>query len=306
MYDIIIIGAGPAGLTAAIYARRAEKSVLVLEKSAFGGQMTYSPKIENYPGFTAVSGNEIADRMVEQALALGAEIELAEVVSVEDGAAPEYIKKVSCADGEMYEARAVIIAAGAEHRRLGVPGEADFVGDGISFCAVCDGAFYRGKSVVVVGGGNSALQESLLLADGCANVTIVQNLDTLTGEQKLCDALALRDNVSVICGVTVAGLIRREDGGFGGVTIRRETDGMTEDIACDGMFVAIGLEPKNKPFESVTSLDDRGYIMSDETCYAETPGVFVAGDCRTKLIRQITTATADGAAAALAACRYLD
>ena len=304
MHDIIIIGAGPAGLTAAIYARRAEKSVLVLEKSAFGGQMTYSPKIENYPGFEAVSGNEIADKMVSQALGLGAEIELAEVTGIEDGSEPEYIKTVICADGERYEARAVIIAVGAEHRRLGVPGEEDFVGEGVSFCAVCDGAFYRGRDVVVVGGGNSALQEAILLSDGCRSVTIVQNLDVLTGEQKLQDAIATKDNVKVICGVTVAGFIRRDEG-FGGVTIRRESDGTEEDIECDGAFVAIGLEPKNAPFAGVTSLDERGYIMSDETCYSETPGVFVAGDCRTKSVRQITTATADGASAALAACRYL-
>ncbi len=305
MYDIIIIGAGPAGLTAAIYARRAERSVLVLEKGAFGGQMTYSPKIENYPGIAAASGTEIADLMVGQALDLGAEIEPAEVVKVEDGDAPDYNKRVLCADGTEYECRAVIIAAGAEHRRLGVPGEEKFIGEGVSFCAVCDGAFYRGRRVAVVGGGNSALAEALLLADGCEHVTILQNLDALTGEAAMCRAIEARENVAVVCGVTVSEVLEREDGGFGGVMIKHTDDGRTEKVECDGVFVAIGLEPKNEPFAGVTSLDERGYILSDESCFAETPGVFVAGDCRTKSVRQITTATADGAAAAIAACRYL-
>ncbi len=305
MYDIIIIGAGPAGLTAAIYARRSEKSVLLLEKAAFGGQMTYSPKIENYPGLQSASGNEIADAMVTQVLELGAETELEEVTGITEGGAPDYVKTVRCESGAEYEARAVIIAAGAEHRRLGVPGEADLIGEGVSFCAVCDGAFYRGRDVAVVGGGNSALGEALMLADGCKSVTVLQNLDFLTGEKTLQNSLLARENVNVICGVTVDKFIKRDDGSFGGVTVKHTADGRMEDIVCDGAFVAVGLEPKNQPFEAMTSLDEAGYIMSDETCVTETPGVFVAGDCRTKTVRQITTATADGAAAAVAACRYL-
>ncbi len=305
MYDIIIIGAGPAGLTAAIYARRSEKSVLMLERAAVGGQMTYSPKIENYPGFAAASGNEIADAMVTQAMELGAEIELEEVTEVADGSAPDYIKTVKCESGAIFEARAVIIAAGAEHRRLGVPGEAELVGEGVSFCAVCDGAFYRGRDVAVIGGGNSALGEALMLADGCKSVTILQNLDFLTGEKSQQNALLARENVKVICGVTVERFIAREDGGFGGVTVKHAASGETEDVVCDGAFVAVGLEPKNTLFEPLTSLDENGYIMSDETCVTETPGVFVAGDCRTKSVRQITTAAADGAVAAISACRYL-
>ena len=305
MTDIIIIGAGPAGLTAGIYARRAEKSVLILEKGAFGGQMTYSPQIDNYPGIPSVSGAEIADRMVGQALDLGVEIEVEEVTRVTDGEAPEYYKRVECESGAVYEARAVIIASGAEHRHLGVPGEDAHIGAGISFCAVCDGAFYRGCDVAVVGGGNSALQEALMLSGVCAHVTILQNLPTLTGEQALRDAVASRDNVDVICSVTVAEVKTAADGAFGGLVIEHADTGARESINCDGAFVAIGLAPKNGPFESVTSLDDGGYILSDESCFCETPGVFVAGDCRTKSVRQIATAVADGAAAALAACRYL-
>lgn len=305
MTDIIIIGAGPAGLTAGIYARRAEKSVLILEKGAFGGQMTFSPQIDNYPGIPSASGVEIADRMVEQALSLGVEIEVEEVVSVDEGSEPDYIKRVTCESGEVYEARAVIIAAGAEHRHLGVPGEDAHIGAGISFCAVCDGAFYRGRNVAVVGGGNSALQEALMLSGVCGRVTILQNLPTLTGEQALRDAVEVRDNIDVICSVTVAEVLSADDGAFGGLVIEHADTGDRETVSCDGAFVAIGLAPKNAPFESVTSLDEAGYILSDESCFCETPGVFVAGDCRTKSVRQITTAVSDGAAAALAACRFL-
>ncbi len=303
MYDIIIIGAGPAGLTAAIYARRAEKSVLIIEKEAFGGQMASSPCIENYPAFESVSGAELADRMVSQALALGAEIELSEVTSVTEGDAPDYVKYVHCED-VVYEAKAVIIAVGARHRHLGLDREEDFIGNGISFCATCDGAFYSGKRVIVVGGGNSALIEALSLSELCESVTILQNLDFLTGEAKLRDAIGKKDNVKVITGVTVSEIVG-EAGAFEGLKIKYTDTGKTETVNADGAFVAIGLEPKNEPFASLSSLDDAGYLMSDETCMGETLGIFVAGDCRTKGVRQIATAVADGATAALAAVRFL-
>lgn len=302
MYDIIIIGAGPAGLTAAIYARRAEKSVLIIEKEAFGGQMASSPCIENYPGFESVSGSELADKMVSQALALGTEIELAEVTSVTEGGAPDYAKLVHCGD-DTFEAKAVIIAVGARHRRLGLDREEDFIGNGISFCATCDGAFYSGKSVIVIGGGNSALIEALSLSDICTSVTILQNLDFLTGEAKLRDAIYAKENVKVVTGVTVESIIGGEE--FEGVSIRHTSTSEVERVLADGAFVAIGLEPKNEPFESLSSLDDAGYLITDESCSGETPGVFIAGDCRTKRVRQIATAVADGASAALAAVRFL-
>ena len=198
MYDIIVIGGGPAGLTAAIYARRADKSVLIIEKDTFGGQVTYSPKIENYPGFTEMSGNEFADRLLDQVLGQGAEIELGRVVRIENGD----VKRVVTEDGE-FEARTVIIAVGVRHRMLGAPGEEELVGHGISFCAVCDGAFYKGRDVAVIGGGNSALQEALLLAETSKSVTVVQNLDYLTGEARLQTALSEKENVNVICGAVV-------------------------------------------------------------------------------------------------------
>lgn len=302
MYDIVIIGAGPAGLTAAIYARRAEKSVLIIEKEAFGGQMAYSPNIENYPGFESVSGAELADKMTSQALALGADIEISEVTSVTEGEGPEYIKYVHCGE-DVYEAKAVIIAVGARHRRLGIDREEDFIGRGISFCATCDGAFYSGKKVAVVGGGNSALIEALSLSELCSEVVILQNLDFLTGEAKLRDAIEKRENVTVMTGVTVDSIIGEND--FMGLNVKVTATGEISRVHCDGAFVAIGLKPKNEPFEALSSLDENGYLMSDETCGGETPGIFIAGDCRTKSVRQVATAVADGASAALAAVRFL-
>ncbi len=299
MYDIIIIGAGPAGLTAAIYARRAGKSVLVLEKDTFGGQMTFSPKLENYPGFETISGNELAQKMLEQALALGAEIDMDTVVDVTDG-------ETKTVHGEMgtYEAKSVIIAAGARHRRLQLPREEEFIGNGISFCAVCDGAFYQGQHIALIGGGNTALQEAVLLSELCSKVTIVQNLPFLTGEQKLVEALAARDNVEYLYSTVVSGY--EGDDSLRAVLLHNTETNTDSRLEIDGLFLAIGTEPENEPYKALTELNDFGYIVSDEGCRTATEGVFVAGDCRTKAYRQIATAIADGATAALNACRYLD
>lgn len=298
MYDIIVIGGGPAGLTAAIYARRANKSALVIEKGSFGGQITFSPKVENIPGFSEVTGNEFAEKLVEQALGLDAEVECAEVLEIKQGD----IKTVVTDSGE-FEARAVIIATGAKHRMLGLPREEEFVGEGISFCAVCDGAFYTGQDVAVIGGGNSALQEAILLADLAKKVYVVQNLDFLTGEQKLQEKLAAKENVEIILGRTVKGILG--DTTLTGITIA-DTEDNEKQLQIDGMFVAIGLIPQNEAFANVVSLDGRGYVDSDENCLTNADGIFVAGDCRTKKIRQVATAASDGAVAALAACDYLD
>ena len=298
MTDIIIIGAGPAGLTAAIYALRAGKSVLLLEKGALGGQMTFSPKIENYPGFPAVSGNELADHMTEQALALGAEIELGEVTKLE---LVGDVKKVTTDDG-VYEARAVIVATGAKHRHLGLPDEESFIGSGVSFCAVCDGDFYRDGSVLVVGGGNSAMQEALLLSDVCRQVTMVQNLAFLTGEQALMQQIEAKKNVRVIFESVADAYLG--DGECKGLRIRNTATGETTDLFADGVFVAIGLQPDTAAFADLLPLEN-GYVKAGETCETGIPGVYTAGDCRTKAIRQVTTAAADGAVAALAAVRYL-
>ena len=302
MYDIIIIGAGPAGLTAALYARRAEKHVLVIEKETFGGQITHSPRVENYPGFESLSGSELGGKLFDHALALGAEIELDTVTGIR---AAEGGIEVVC-EGSTHMGASVIIATGSRHRNLGIEGEERFVGEGISYCAVCDGAFYKDKTVAVIGGGNSALQEAVLLSESCAHVTVVQNLGFLTGEESLQNILRSRNNVDFILNATVDALLGEDT--FAGITIRDAVSGETRDLAVDGIFVCIGQVPENDAFASVVSLNDRGYVVADEACLPTStiPGVFVAGDCRTKAIRQVTTATADGAVAALAACRYLD
>ncbi|MBQ8323938.1 MAG: FAD-dependent oxidoreductase [Clostridia bacterium] len=299
MYDLIVIGGGPAGLTAALYARRANKTVLVIEKGSFGGQITYSPKVENIPGFTEITGNEFGEKMVEQVFAQEADVECAEVLEIKDG-----VYKTVVTDSGDFTAKAIVIATGAKHRLLGLPGEEKYIGEGISFCAVCDGAFYEGKEVAVIGGGNSALQEAILLADLAKKVTVVQNLDFLTGEKKLQDKLATKSNVEVILGTVVDGFIGGDS--LEGIRIRKEADGTVSDLMVDGVFVAIGLVPQNEVFAGLVPLDGRGYIISGEDCLTETAGVFAAGDCRTKAIRQVTTAVADGAVAALAACAYAD
>ena len=299
MYDIIIIGGGPAGLTAAVYARRAGKSAIVLEKASFGGQITYSPKIENFPSAVSVSGTELADKMMEQALSQGADVELEEALSVEKNG--DIFKVIT--DFSEYEAKAVIIATGAKHRLLGVEGEENLVGKGISFCAVCDGAFYAGKEVMVIGGGNSALVEATLLAETCKKVTVVQNLAYLTGEKATADALLSRENVEVIYSTVVKEFKGTEE--LEAVVLKSE-DGTEQTLTPDGVFIAIGLAPENTAFENLAELNEYGYIKSDENCLTKTEGVFVAGDCRTKAIRQIATAAADGAVAALKAVEYVD
>ncbi len=298
MYDIIIIGGGPAGLTAALYTRRANKSVLVIEKSTFGGQITFSPKVENIPGFISLSGNEFAEKLVEQVLESGADVEMCEVLSVKKDDAFTVVT-----DGGEFEGKSVIIATGAKHRLLGLPNEEHLVGNGISFCAVCDGAFYRDKTVAVIGGGNSALQEAVLLSDLAKKVFVIQNLDFLTGENKLIEQIKAKENVTVVLGTTVDSLIGTDE--LKGINIK-SSNGKVSELLLDGMFVAIGLVPQNEKFSDIISLDERGYVSSDENCKTNKNGVFVAGDCRTKKIRQVATAASDGAIAALAACDYVD
>ena len=301
MYDIVIIGAGPAGLTAAIYARRAGKKVVILERGAFGGQITFSPKVENYPGFESISGTELADKFVEQTLSQGADVEIEEVIGIEK---TDKGYAVKTEDGNTYEGLTVIIATGAKHRHLGLENEERFIGDGISFCAVCDGAFYKNKTVALIGGGNSALQEAILLSETSKKVYVIQNLDYLTGEQRLQEILSSRGNVEIITGATVKAINDTEI--FSGITIEKTATGETTQIDADGMFVAIGLVPENDAFKNVMELNQWGYADSGEDCLTKTAGVFVAGDCRSKQIRQVSTATGDGAVAALAACRYID
>ncbi|MBQ6543067.1 MAG: FAD-dependent oxidoreductase, partial [Clostridia bacterium] len=264
MHDIIIVGAGPAGLTAAIYARRANKTALVIEKSTFGGQTTYSPQIENYPGFISMSGGEFADKLVEQVISLGADIEMETVLSVRDNGDT----KTVVTDKNEYEAKAVIIAVGVKHRQTGLENENSLVGRGISYCATCDGAFYRNKTVAVLGGGNSALQEAVLLSGLCSKVYVIQNLDYLTGEARLIQKVEGAENVEVITGTVITRFIG--DDGLKGLVLKKTSDGSETELNIDGLFVAIGLEPDNARFSDVAKLDDYGYFASDETCLTET------------------------------------
>ena len=302
MYDIIIVGGGPAGLTAAVYGLRAGKNVLVIEKAGFGGQIAFSPKVENIPGTIQISGSEFADHLTEQAMNLGADVELETVTGVEKKGG-KFI--VSTEEGSTYESGAVILAVGVKHRMLGLPGEQELIGKGISFCAVCDGAFYTDQETVMIGGGNSALQEALLLSEVCTKVTVVQNLAEFTGEKKLAQALMEKDNVTALFSTVVTGYLS-ENGVLTGVKVRNEVTGQEQTIRADGAFLAVGLVPENGAFADLAQLDSRGYFASGEDCMTATEGLFVAGDCRNKNIRQVVTAAGDGAVAAMAACRYLE
>ena len=301
MKDIIIIGAGPAGMTAALYALRADKSVLLLEKENFGGQITFSPRLENYPSIMEISGSEFANLLLDQVMAHGAEIELAEATETKDMG--DY--KIVCTEYGDFEAKAVIIATGSKHRHLGLDGEEELIGSGISFCAVCGGSFFTNKNVAVIGGGNTALQEAVMLSDICNKVTIIQNLSFMTGEKRLLSILEQKNNVEMIYDTIVTGLESNKSE-LCAINIKNTNTEEERSLKLDGMFIAIGQVPENEAFSNITALNDYGYIISDENCLTDTKGVFVAGDCRTKKIRQVTTASADGAVAALAACRYID
>ena len=302
MYDVIIVGGGPAGLTAAVYAMRAGKSVLVIEKAGFGGQIAFSPKVENIPGFVTISGAEFADKLAEQMMNLGADVELECVTGVEK---TDNGFVVTTEEGSSFEGKAVILANGGKHRMLGLEGEEDLVGHGLSFCAVCDGAFYTGQETAMIGGGNSALQEALLLSEVCTKVTVVQNLATFTGEQKLADALMAKENVEVRFSTVVSEYVT-ENGELCGLKLHNDATGEDSEIRVDGAFLAVGLQPQNENFAHLVGLNQYGYYDVDEFCATKTPGVYVAGDCRSKFIRQVTTAAGDGAVAAMGACRWLD
>ena len=299
MFDIIVVGGGPAGLTAAVYGLRSGKSVLVIEKSVFGGQIVNSPKVENIPGFDVISGDEFADKFLDQAMKQGAEVTLEEVIKVEKNGDDFAVKT---AEGSSYDGHTVILATGTTHRVLGLPGEEDLIGNGISFCAVCDGDFYRDGTVVMIGGGNSAFVEANLLIGIVNKLIILQDMDFFTADKKLQDQLFQNSNVEAHTGTKILGYVI-EDGKLTGV---RYSEGGEEKIAeCDGVFLAVGLVPENGAFEDVAELDARGYFVATEDTFTKTPGIFVAGDCRVKTLRQVTTACADGASAAIAACEYL-
>lgn len=302
MHDILIVGGGPAGLTAALYAGRSGKSVLLLEKAGFGGQIAWSPRVENYPGAGSLSGAELAEKMVEQALSQGIDTDIGAVTSLRRSGGG-WVAETE--DGQRHEAKAVILAVGAEHRQLGLAGENELVGCGVSYCAVCDGGFYAGADVAVAGGGDSALQEALLLSDICRKVYLIHRRKSFRGEAKLLDRLAQRQNVEILTPCRITAL--HADGGvLTGITVEDTEKGLAQELALSAVFAAYGQDPATKDFADVLSLSDAGYARAGEDCRAGKRGLFVAGDCRKKEVRQLTTAVCDGAVAALAACRYVD
>ena len=301
MKDIIIVGAGPAGLSAAIYAQRSGKSSLVLEATTYGGQIINTPDIANYPGLAHVSGVEFATNLFNQAKDLGAEVIFQRVIAVEDRGDSKVVK-TSKAE---YECRAVILATGAKNRPLGLDNEQSLIGKGISYCATCDGMFFRGKDVAVNGGGNTALEDALFLSNYCSSVTLIHRREGFRGSEESLARLREKENVRFVLNATVDHLVE-EGGRLSAVAVRDKNTGETRDLPVTGLFVAIGQTPDNTPFANVASLDEQGYISAGEDCETGTPGVFTAGDCRTKKVRQLTTAASDGAVAALAACEYVD
>lgn len=299
MVDIIVIGAGTAGLSAAIYGLRAGKSVLVLEEKAYGGQIVNASVVENYPGILQISGYEFATDLYEQAAALGMNLKYETVTGLKN----RKEKKIVMTAQNQYEGKSVVIATGAKNRPLGVEREDELIGSGVSYCATCDGAFFKGKEVAVVGGGNTALEDALFLTEYCRKVYIIHRRNEFRGEDKLVDKLKGKAQVEVILDSRVMKLNGREK--LEAVEVIHNKTKEKKKIKVDGLFVAVGQMPANKPFEQIIAMDVHGYILASENCMTNLPGVFAAGDCRTKAVRQLTTAASDGTVAALAACEYI-
>ena len=302
MTDIAVIGGGPAGLTAALYAARAGKNVTVYERECIGGQITRAPQVENYPGYGRVSGLQLGDRMAAQAEAAGAVISLTDVQKIAKESSG--IFRLDTDDGE-YCAKAVIYACGARPRTLGLPGETELVGHGISYCALCDGSFFKDRDVTVVGGGNSAFDDALLLSERCHHVTLIHRRGSFRAEQILVERAKQRNNISLLTDMTVSELIQ-ENGQLTGLALKNKI-GKDETLPVSGLFVALGRLPDTQVLVGLATLDENGYVISDEKmAVSETPGLFIAGDCRIKSVRQLTTAVSDGTVAAVSACTYLE
>ena len=295
-YDIIIIGCGPAGMTSAIYALRSGKSVLILEKESIGGQIASSPLVENYPGYSSISGAELSNNLYEQVLNLGGQIELEEVIEIKVGKEKEVITT-----DNSYIADAIIIATGAKHRLLGLPNEKELIGNGIHFCVSCDGAFYKDKTVCVIGGGNSAVINAITLADICKNVIVVQNLADLTAEKNLVNKLKEKENVEIYYNSIVKEIVGEDE--LKAIVIENVLE---QEIETEGMFISIGLVPESNFVKNLIKVNNYNYIESDNSCNTNIEGIFVAGDVRSKKVRQLTTAVNDGTIAAIEAMEYID
>lgn len=302
MFDVIVIGAGPAGMTAALNCLRYGKSTLVLESDNFGGQIAFSPRVENFPTVQHAAGSELMDKLYEQIVAWGAEVELEKVEKIEKTAVG--FKVVT--DYGVHECLSVIIASGVKHRQIGVPREEELVGNGVSYCALCDGAFYTGEDVAVIGDANTALQYALLLAGYCKTVHICTLFDKFFGDKTLVDRIVEKekDNIRVYHNLSLKAFCGEDE--LTGLDFVNTLSGKDFHLDCKAVFVCIGQIPGNEAFKDIVQLDAQGYIVAGEDCLTSCPGIFVAGDCRTKSVRQLVTATADGSVAAFAACRYVD
>lgn len=300
IYDILIIGSGPAGLTASIYASRAKKKVIIIENHSIGGLIQNAPKIENYPGFEQISGTQLADKFVNQAMNLNVQFEYDDIKTIQQD------KDLFLLDGEYgtYYTKTIIFATGSKHRKLGLPNEDKLTGHGVSYCAVCDGPFYKGQDAIIIGGGNSALQEAVLLASYCPKVTLIQNLDYLTGEQASIDQLKEIKNIEVLYNKKVTKL--QGNNQLENIEIEDQKTNEKTTIVTTNIFVAIGQVANNEIAKEFCELDHNGFIITDELCQTKTKGIFCAGDCRKKQIRQISTAISDGTVAAIQAIDYLN
>lgn len=299
-YDIIVIGAGASGMTSALYALRAGKRVLIIEKETVGGQISFSPRVENFPTIKEISGQDLSDRLFDQIMAQGVDFELETVMGIEG--LEKGFKVVT--DYHSYTSKAVIIAAGVKHRHLGLPREEEFIGNGVYYCALCDGAFYEGEEVMLIGDGNSALQYALYLSNICKKVTVVTLFDYFAGETLLVERLKAKENVEIIMGYASKEFIGSDK--FEGILFKETYGDKTLEIRKKAVFVAIGQVADNKKFENVVDLDKQGFIIAGEDTKTKTEGIYAAGDCRTKGVRQLTTAVGDGANAATQACSYID
>ncbi len=300
-YDVIIIGAGPAGMTAAVYASRANLNTLMLERGVPGGQMSDTEAVENYPGFDSILGPDLANKMFEHSQKFGAKYAFGDVKEVKDHG--DY-KEVITGD-KTYKAKAVIIATGAEHRKLGVPGEEEYAGRGVSYCAVCDGAFFRDREIAVIGGGDSAVEEGMYLTRFAKKVTIIHRRDQLRAQKILQERAFQNEKIEFIWD-TVVEKINGKDGKVSSLTLKNVKTGETKEFETDGVFIYIGTDPLSEPFKSLGIVNEDGYIPTNENMETKVPGIFAAGDVREKELRQIVTATGDGSIAAEAAIKYIE
>ncbi|WP_432360575.1 thioredoxin-disulfide reductase [Sporosarcina sp. UB5] len=301
IYDVIIIGAGPAGMTAAVYTSRGSLSTLMLERGIPGGQMANTEEIENYPGFETILGPDLSTKMFEHAKAFGAEYAYGDVTEVIDEGNFKTIK----AGNKEYKTRAIIITTGAEYRKMGVPGERELTGRGVSYCAVCDGAFFKGKDIVVIGGGDSAVEEGGYLTRFANKVTIIHRRDELRAQKILQDRAFANEKIDFIWNTTVK-QVNEKDGKIGSITLVSTVDGSEKEMETEGMFVYVGMDPLTAPFKNLGILDEHGYIVTNEEMETSVPGIFAAGDVRQKTLRQVVTATGDGSIAAQVCQKYIE